>query len=221
MVVAESAARIPSQSQNINVVNHPLVAGNLSALRAKTTAPAEFRRNLNELSALLAVEASKHWPTEAINIKTPLANCPSARLAKPVVLVPILRAGLGMSEGILPIMPRASVGHLGIYRDEKTLHPVSYYSRLPANIGDAQVLLLDPMLATGFSACEAVSILKKAGAQTIQFLCVISCDAGVAQLHRDHSDIEIITAAIDPELNKVGYIVPGLGDAGDRYFGTE
>jgi uracil phosphoribosyltransferase len=221
MAVAQSAARTPSESPNLHVVNHPLIATNLSVLRAKTTTPEEFRRNLNELSVLLAVEASKHWPTKGINIETPLATCASARLAKPIVLVPILRAGLGMADGILQIMPQASVGHLGIYRDEKTLRPVSYYSRLPENVSAAHVVLLDPMLATGFSACEAVSILKKHGAQQIQFLCVISCDAGIAQLDREHRDVEIITAAIDPELNNVGYIVPGLGDAGDRYFGTE
>jgi uracil phosphoribosyltransferase len=221
MAVAQSAATTPSETRNLHVVNHPLVATNLSVLRAKTTTPEEFRRNLNELSVVLAMEASKHWPTEEINIETPLATCASARLAKPIVLVPILRAGLGMSEGILQIMPGASVGHLGIYRDEKTLRPVSYYSRIPENVSGAQVLLLDPMLATGFSACEAVSILKKHGARQIQFLCIISCEAGIKQLHHDHPELEIITAAIDPELNDVGYIVPGLGDAGDRYFGTE
>ncbi len=221
MAATENAATRPPQSRNVHVVSHPLVAANLSVLRAKTTAPAEFRRHLNELSVLLAIEAAKKWPTESMEVETPLANCASARLANPVVLVPILRAGLGMSEGILQILPQASVGHLGIYRDEKTLRPVSYYSRLPANIRDAQVLLLDPMLATGFSACEAISILKKAGAQRIQFVCIISCDAGIAQLHREHAEIEITTAAIDPELNNIGYIVPGLGDAGDRYFGTE
>ncbi len=220
MAVAQSVATTPSESRNLHVVNHPLVATNLSMLRARTTTPEEFRRNLNELSVLLAVEASKHWPTETINIETPLTTCEGAHLANPIVLIPILRAGLGMSEGILQIMPQASVGHLGIYRDEKTLRPVSYYSRLPANVSAAHVLLLDPMLATGFSACEAVSLLKKHGAQGIQFLCVISCDAGIAQLHRDHGDVEIITAAIDPGLNNCGYIVPGLGDAGDRYFGT-
>ncbi len=134
--------------------------------------------------------------------------------------MPILRAGLGMLDGMLRLLPDARVGHLGLYRDEKTLRPVTYYSRLPANIADAHVLLLDPMLATGFSACAAVSLLKERGAQRIQFISVVACPAGIAQLQSAHPDVPIVTAAIDPELNDVGYIVPGLGDAGDRYFGT-
>lgn len=220
MAVAQSAATTPSESRNLHIVNHPFVATNLSVMRAKTTTPEEFRRNLKEVSIVLAVEAARTWPTVELKIETPLAGCSGARLSEPVTLVPILRAGLGMAEGILQIIPQASVGHLGIYRDEKTLRPVSYYRRLPGNISETRVLLLDPMLATGFSACEAIAILKQYGVSAIQFLCLVSCDAGIKQLHRDHPEIEIVTAAIDPELNDFGYIVPGLGDAGDRYFGT-
>jgi uracil phosphoribosyltransferase len=220
MAVAQSGATIPSESRNLHVVNHPLVAANLSVLRAKTTTPEEFRRNLKEVSVILAVEAARTWPTAHLKIETPLATCSGLRLAQSITLVPILRAGLGMAEGILQIIPQASVGHLGIYRDEKTLRPISYYRRLPTNINETRVLLLDPMLATGFTACEAIAILKQHGVTTLQFLCLVSCDAGIKQLHHDHPEIEIITTAIDPELNDFGYIVPGLGDAGDRYFGT-
>ena len=220
MSIAQPAEANPSQSRQVIVVNHPLVAAKLSVLRAKTTSPEAFRRTLNEVAIVLAIEAARTWPTEEVKIETPLATTSGVSLAQPITLVPILRAGLGMAEGILQIIPQASVGHLGIYRDEKTLRPVSYYRRLPANISETRVLLLDPMLATGFSACEAIAILKQHGARTIQFLCLVSCDAGIKQLHHDHPGIEIITAAIDPELNDRGYIVPGLGDAGDRYFGT-
>ena len=204
----------------LSIVDHPLVAAKLSVLRAKTTSTEKFRRTLQELSILLLAEASRHWATTAAEVVTPLQSCVAAMLVKPVVLVPILRAGLGMVDGMLRMLPDAQVGHLGLYRDETTLRPVTYYSRVPKHIADAQVLLLDPMLATGHSACEAVSILKHNGARTVQFVCILACPAGIDQVHGRHPEIEIITAAVDPELNQVGYIVPGLGDAGDRYFGT-
>ena len=153
--------------------------------------------------------------------QTPLAKSATKVLSHPIVLAPILRAGLGMCEGILRVVPEAAVAHLGLYRDPKTLRPVTYYSRMPGNLADARVMLLDPMLATGYSACGAVSILKKSGGTMIQFLCVLSCEAGIQQLQREHPDVTIMTAAVDPELNSAGYIVPGLGDAGDRYFATE
>jgi uracil phosphoribosyltransferase len=204
----------------IRVIDHPLVATGLSILRAKTTTRDLFRRHLQEISALLFVEASREWATRAIQVETPLAPCAGAVLAKPIVLVPILRAGLGMLDGIQQIAPDAGIGHIGLYRDAETLRPVSYYEKIPVNVTAAEVLLLDPMLATGNTACEAASILKAQGAHSIQFLCVVACPAGVQQFHREHPDVPIITAAIDPELNGHGYIVPGLGDAGDRYFGT-
>jgi uracil phosphoribosyltransferase len=166
------------------------------------------------------VEAARAWKTSSIEVETPLASCSGAVLAKPIVLVPILRAGLGMLDGILRVAPDASIGHIGLYRDAETLRPVSYYDRLPVNVAAAEVLLLDPMLATGHSACEAASMLRAQGAQRIQFLCVIACPAGVQQFHSENPDIPIVTAAVDPELDDRGYIVPGLGDAGDRYFGT-
>jgi uracil phosphoribosyltransferase len=204
----------------ITTIEHPLAAAGLSILRAVTTTPDLFRRHLQDISVLLFAEASRGWETRAITVETPLAPCAGAILARPIVLVPILRAGLGMLDGILRVVPDAAIGHIGIYRDAETLRPVSYYERVPVHTAAANVLLLDPMLATGNSACEAASILKAQGAKRIQFLCVVACPPGVEQLHAEHPDVPIITAAIDPELNDHGYIVPGLGDAGDRYFGT-
>jgi uracil phosphoribosyltransferase len=209
-----------ADSARVVIVDHPLVAAGLSMLRAKTTTPDQFRRHLQEVAVLLFAAASRSWGTKAIEVETPLASSAGAILDKPIVLVPILRAGLGMVDGILRIAPDASIGHIGIYRDAETLRPVSYYERLPVNITAANVLLLDPMLATGHSACEAASILKAQGAQSIQFLCVLVCPPGVQQFHGQHPDVPIVAAAIDPELNDHGYLVPGLGDAGDRYFGT-
>jgi uracil phosphoribosyltransferase len=209
-----------SAKGQIRVYEHPVVAAGLSILRAKTTTPDLFRQHLQEISALLFVDAAQGWGTTAIQVETPLAPCAGVVLAKPIVLVPILRAGLGMLDGIQRIAPEAAIGHIGLYRDAETLLPVSYYEKVPVNVAAAEVLLLDPMLATGNTACEAASILKAQGARSIQFLCVVACPAGVQQFHREHPDVPIITAAIDPELNDHGYIVPGLGDAGDRYFGT-
>jgi len=207
-------------TDKVRLSDHPLVAASLSILRAKQTTPEIFRRHLQELSVFLFVEASRSWKTDPIELETPLRSATGAILAKPIVLVPILRAGLGMLDGIQRITPEAAIGHIGLYRDAETLRPVSYYDKVPVNVAAAEVLLLDPMLATGNSACEAASILRAHGARSIQFLCVVACPTGIEQFHRDHPDIPIITAAIDPELDDHGYIVPGLGDAGDRYFGT-
>jgi uracil phosphoribosyltransferase len=204
----------------VTTADHPLVRAGLSILRNKTTTPELFRRHVQEIAILLFAEASRNWTTKRIEVETPLASCVGAILEKPIVLVPILRAGLGMLDGILRVVPDANVGHIGLYREPETLRPVSYFDRLPVNVAAANVLLLDPMLATGHSACEAASILKAQGAQSIQFLCIIACPPGVRQLQTEHPDVPIVTAAIDPELNDHGYIVPGLGDAGDRYFGT-
>jgi uracil phosphoribosyltransferase len=204
----------------VTLLEHPLAAAKLSILRAKTTAPDEFRRNLEELSTLLLCEASRAWKTKPIEIETPLKQCAAAILSAPIVFVPILRAGLGMLPGMWRLLPGAAVGHIGIYRNEETLQPVTYFCRVPGNVGAANVVLIDPMLATGNSAREAVSLLKKEGAKTIQFVCAVACPTGIDRLQSSHPDVEIITAAIDPELNQFGFIVPGLGDAGDRCFGT-
>lgn len=204
----------------VRVIDHPLIAAGLSILRAKQTPPDVFRRRLQDISVLLYHEAARAWGTRSIEVETPLAPCAGAVLAKPIVLVPILRAGLGMLDGIQRVAPEASIGHIGLYRDAETLRPVSYYDRVPVNVAAAEVLLLDPMLATGNSACEAASILKSQGAVSVQLLCIVACPTGVEQFQREHSDVPIVTAAIDPMLSDHGYIVPGLGDAGDRYFGT-
>lgn len=170
---------------------------------------------------LLLVEAARSWETQPSSVQTPLAQDESRILSRPVVFVPVLRAGLAMADGMTQLLPEASMGHIGVYRDEKTLQPTTYFCRLPSFSAEANVLLLDPMLATGNSACEAARRLKEAGATHIQFICLLACPPGLERFHDVHPDIDVITAAIDPTLNDVGYIVPGLGDAGDRYFGTE
>jgi uracil phosphoribosyltransferase len=205
---------------NVHLLEHSLAAAKMSVLRDKTTGTAQFRRALEQIAILLLTEASKGWPTLASEIETPLAPMTGATLARPVVFVPILRAGLGLLEGMLRVIPEVEVGHIGLYRDEVTLRPVNYYCRLPADLAQSHVLLLDPMLATGRSATEGATLLKAQGATSIQFICVVACQVGIEQLRRAHPDIPIYSAAIDPELNEFGYIVPGLGDAGDRYFGT-
>lgn len=204
----------------VHVSSHPLAAARLAVLRNSVTQPQEFRRTIEELTIVLLLEAARTWKVTQVTVTTPLASCDSEILARPIVAVPILRAGLGMLSGVQRLLPEATVGHVGLYRDEETLRPVTYFSRLPVNIGAAQAILLDPMLATGHSACEAVAILKAQGATAIQFLCVVAAPQGVDELTTQHPDVAIFTAAIDPQLNAHGYIVPGLGDAGDRCFGT-
>jgi len=213
--------RAPAHSASEqHVLDHPLAAAQLSILRAKATLPNEFRRALQKVAVLLLVEAARRWETKAAQMESPLRSFEGRVLLRPIALVPILRAGLGLQEGMMQLLPEASTGHVGLYRDPKTLLPVKYYCRLPENLSEAEVLVLDPMLATGQSAVEAVSIVKAAGATRLQFVCVLACPPGVATLQRAHPEVPIITAALDPELNEAGYIVPGLGDAGDRYFGT-
>jgi uracil phosphoribosyltransferase len=207
-------------ADNVHLLEHSLVAAKMSVLRDKTTGTAQFRRALEQIAILLLTEASKDWPTLASEIETPLAPMTAVTLARPVVFVPILRAGLGLLEGMLRVIPEAEVGHIGLYRDEVTLRPVNYYCRLPASLAQSHVLLLDPMLATGRSATEGAKLLKAQGATSIQFICIVACEVGIEQLRSVHPDIPVYSAAIDPELNEFGYIVPGLGDAGDRYFGT-
>jgi uracil phosphoribosyltransferase len=205
---------------NVHLLKHSLVAAKMSVLRDKTTATVQFRGALEQIGILLLTEASKHWPTLATEFETPLAPVTGATLVQSVVFVPILRAGLGLLEGMLRLAPKAEIGHIGLYRDEVTLRPVNYYCRLPVGLAQSHVLLLDPMLATGRSATEAATLLKAQGAISIQFICVVACEIGIEQLRSVHPGIPIYCAAIDPELNEFGYIVPGLGDAGDRYFGT-
>jgi uracil phosphoribosyltransferase len=219
--LARKTVRARTHETKVSVVEHPLVAAKLGILRDASTGTAQFRRNLQEISMLLLMEAARSWETEPRFVQTPLAKHEAQGLRRPVVFVPILRAGLAMADGMTRLLPEASLGHIGVYRDEKTLQPTTYFCRLPALSAEAQVLLLDPMLATGNSACEAMRRLKEGGASRIQFVCLLACPPGLERLRTAHPDVDVITAAIDPTLSELGYIVPGLGDAGDRYFGTE
>ena len=202
------------------IIDHPLVQVKLGLLRNRNTPSADFRRALRETAALMFFMATADLPVVAETVQTPLAPCASATLQRPIVLAPILRAGLGLLEGVFDLVADAQIAHIGMYRDEETLKPVSYYAKVPPDIDAAEVILLDPMLATGHSAAAAVTALKGKGAAHVRFLCLVSCPAGIEHLHSQHPDVPIYTAAVDERLNDNGYIVPGLGDAGDRFFGT-
>jgi uracil phosphoribosyltransferase len=206
--------------ENVFASRHPLVAHKLARLRDKSTEPQKFRELVQELGALLAYEATLDLATTPVMVETPLALMEGAELREKVGLVPILRAGLGMVEGIWNLMPSAEVWHIGIYRDEKTLKPVQYYNKLPTEPTVSVCLILDPMLATGGSAVATVDVLKKWGVKKIKFVGLIGAPEGIENLRTHHPDVPIYLAAVDDHLNEVGYIVPGLGDAGDRQFGT-
>jgi len=206
--------------EKVVLVDHPLVRAKLTRIRDKETSHEEFRRGISELAALLAFEATRTIETVPAAVQTPLAPFAGAALARPVILVPILRAGLGMVDGMFRVMPEASVGHIGLFRDETTHRPQNYYFNLPAHLSSADVIVLDPMLATGWSATAAIGQLKAKGASRIRFVCLVSCPEGLAQVCGAHPDVPVFTAAIDERLDERAYIVPGLGDAGDRYFGT-
>ena len=205
---------------NLHVSNHPLVAHKLSLLRDATTEPKKFRELVRELGALLTYEATLDLPTHPIEVKTPMGIAPCKELKDKIGLVPILRAGLGMVEGFWELMPSSEVWHIGLYRDEKTLKPVEYYNKLPIQPTVSVCLILDPMLATGGSATATVDILKRWGVKNIKFVGLIGAPEGIKRLQDEHPDVPIHLAAVDERLNEVGYIVPGLGDAGDRQFGT-
>lgn len=205
----------------LTVVRHPLVQHKLAILRDRDTPTKIFKELVDEIAMLMAYEATANLPIEPHEVQTPLERTQGARVAgKKLVLVPILRAGLGMVEGILRLIPSARVGHVGLYRDHDTLEPVDYYFKVPADAAEREFFILDPMLATGGSAVAAIERLKRAGATRIRFLCLVAAPAGVARVHNAHPDVPIIAAALDRELNSHGYILPGLGDAGDRLFGT-
>jgi uracil phosphoribosyltransferase len=204
----------------VTVIDHPLVQVKLTQLRDARTGSSDFRARLNELSTLIVFEATRSLATRPERIETPLAPYDGHALARPVIVAPILRAGLGLVEGMLDLLPDVSVAHIGMFRNETTRRPESYYFKAPAHLADADVIVVDPMLATGFSATGAVSQLKTAGAKSIRYVCLVSCPQGLTQLSTAHPDVQIFTAAVDPTLDDRAYIVPGLGDAGDRYFGT-
>ena len=204
------------------VFDHPLIQHKLTIIREKNCGTKVFREMVNEISTLMAYEVSRDMPLKDIEIETPIAKSTQKTLAgKKVAIVPILRAGLGMVDGFLNMIPAAKVGHVGMYRDEKTLKPVEYFVKLPSDISQRQLFVVDPMLATGGSAIMAMDMLKKRGASNIKFMCLVAAPEGVKALRDAHPDIDVYTAALDDHLNEDGYIVPGLGDAGDRLFGTK
>mgnify|MGYP003456833833 FL=1 len=207
---------------NVHVINHPLVQHKLTLMRRKDASTNSFRRLLNELSSLMAYEVTRDVPMQDIEIETPLETMTSKVIdGKKLVLVSILRAGNGILEGMLSVVPGARVGHIGLYRDPKTLTAVEYYFKMPSEMQDRDIIVVDPMLATGNSAVAAVERLKEMRPKSIKFVCLLAAPEGVATLQAAHPDVPIYTAAIDRELNSHGYIVPGLGDAGDRIFGTQ
>ncbi|MDH3475861.1 MAG: uracil phosphoribosyltransferase [Rhodospirillales bacterium] len=209
-------------SQNVTVVDHPLVQHKLALMRRKETSTAEFRQLLKEISLLLAYEVTRDLPLTTVEIETPLARMKAPKLeGKKMVLISILRAGNGLLEGMLDLIPSARVGHIGLYRDPETLVAIEYYFKVPEGLGERQVIVVDPMLATGNSAAAALSRVKAAGAQEIKYVCLLAAPEGITALGEAHPDVPIFTAAIDDHLNDHGYIMPGLGDAGDRLYGTK
>lgn len=206
--------------KNFKLVEHPLLRRDITILRDKTTEREIFRSAVTRISNILAVEMSKDFSLSAIKVQTPLEKTVGFRLKQDVVLIPVLRAGLGMVNGFLQILPDARVGHIGLERDERTLKPKDYYFKTPGNLNKSEVILLDPMLATGGSASAAITFLKKRKAKGIIFACLLAAPEGVKKILIDHPDVQIFGAVIDRQLNNKGYILPGLGDAGDRIFGT-
>ena len=209
-------------TKTFHVVDHPLIKHKLSIMREKETGSKDFRQMLSEIAMLMCYELTRDLPVVDIEIETPIAKMTAQQIGgKKLAIVPILRAGLGMVEGILTLVPVAKVGHIGLYRDPKTHEPVTYYCKLPADIEDRYVIVCDPMLATGGSASDAIRMLKNKGVTQIKLLCLVAAPEGVERLQKDHPEVEIFTAALDERLNENAYIVPGLGDAGDRLFGTK
>ena len=204
------------------VFDHPLIQHKLSVLRDKNTSVKEFRELISEIAMLMCYEATRDLPLEDVDVETPVAVAHCKRIAgKKLAVVPILRAGLGLVDGMVNMMPNVKVGHIGLFRDPDTLEPQKYYFKMPPDITERDVIVVDPMLATGGSASAAITFLKEAGAPHIKLMCVIGAPEGVARLQKDHPDVDIYVAALDEKLNEHGYIIPGLGDAGDRIFGTK
>ena len=205
----------------VNVIDHPLIQHKLTLMRQKDTGTKDFRELLEEISMFMAYEITRDFPLKEVDIETPVAKCKSKVLAgKKVGVVPILRAGLGMLNGVVNMIPAARVGHVGMYRDPETLKPVEYYCKLPSDVAERTLIVVDPMLATGGSAAAALSLLKEKGAQSIILMCLVAAPEGVKVINEEHPDVPVYVASVDEKLNEHGYIVPGLGDAGDRIFGT-
>jgi uracil phosphoribosyltransferase len=205
----------------LTVITHPLITHKLTQMRRKETGTKDFRETLDEIAGLMAYEISRDIPLKDVTIETPICYTTTQELARDIVLVPVLRAGLGMVDGISNLIPTAKVGHIGLYRDHITLKPMSYYAKFPSNLPHAVVMVLDPMLATGGSASAAINMVKSAGAKTIKLVCVVGAPEGIKKIEEEHPDVNIYISALDEKLNEYGYIVPGLGDAGDRLFGTK
>ena len=204
------------------IMNHPMIKHKISILRNEKTSTKEFRELISEIAMLLCYEALSDAKTKKIKVKTPIAETEGIEVDENnYAFVPILRAGMGMVDGVLTLMPNAKIGHIGLYRNEETLEPVKYYCKLPHDIKNREVILLDPMLATGGSGSAAIKMLKRDGVKKIKFLCIIAAPDGIKKIKEDHPDVDIYCAQLDDHLNDVGYIVPGLGDAGDRIYGTK
>lgn len=205
----------------LHVLKHPLITHKLTQMRRRDTGTKDFRQNLDEIAGLMAYEITRDLPTKEVKIQTPVASCVTKELEKEIILVPILRAGLGMVNGICNLIPTVKVAHVGLYRDEETLLPHVYFEKYPKGMEDAVVMIVDPMLATGGSACAAIDMVKKQGAKNIRLVNLVGAPEGVKEVETHHPDVDIYLAALDEKLNEKGYIVPGLGDAGDRIFGTK
>ena len=207
---------------NVHILDHPLIRHKVAIIRDKNTTTKQFREVIGEIATLMAFEAFKDVPTQTVTVETPLETVEQTVVKEnSIAIVPILRAGLGMVDGILTLFPAAKVGHIGMYRNEETLEPQEYYCKLPQGIEDKVVMLVDPMLATGGSSNAAIALLKKRGCKHIKFLAIIGAPEGVEKVHSEHPDVEIYVSTLDRQLNENGYILPGLGDAGDRIFGTK
>ena len=204
------------------MVEHPLVQHKLSYLRDKDTPTVHFRKLTEEITLLLTYEATKDMVTEGAEIESPLETMTAQRISgKKVAVCPVLRAGMGMLDGVLSLVPSARVGFIGLYRNEETLEAVQYFVKLPVDLAERDAIILDPMLATGHSSCAAIDVVKEAGAQTVTLVCIVAAPEGIEEVHRRHPDVHIVCASVDRGLNEKGYIVPGLGDAGDRLYGTK
>ena len=207
---------------SLHILDHPLLQHKLSIIRDKNTSVKEFRELISEIATLMCYDATRDLPVEIVDVETPVAWAKVKKISgKKMAVVPILRAGLGMVDGMLTLVPSAKVGHIGLYRDPDTLEPVEYYCKLPKDISEREVYIVDPMLATGGSATAAIQFIKNYGCTHIKLMCIISAPEGIARVQADHPDVDIFVAAVDEKLNSHGYIIPGLGDAGDRIFGTK
>lgn len=205
----------------LKVLKHPLITHKLTQMRKKETGTKDFRQNLDEIAGLMAYEISRDFPLQSVKIETPVMECETFELEKEIVLVPILRAGLGMVNGICNLIPTVKIAHVGLYRDEETLEPHTYFEKYPKTINDSIVMIVDPMLATGGSAIAAIKMVKNQGASNIRLVCLVGAPEGVRAVEAAYPEVDIYLAALDEKLNEKGYIIPGLGDAGDRIFGTK